>query len=68
MAKKITATIVLAPPGRPEKTGGAGPRLVLAADPGELTMFGAGRQAAARVDITGDTDLADQLRSASLGV
>jgi hypothetical protein len=38
------------------------------ADPGEHTIFGAGRQQAARVEITGDATLAAQLRAASLGV
>ena len=68
MAKKVPATVVLASPGRPEKEGGTGQRVVLTGDPGELTMFGAGRQGAARVEITGDADLAAQLRAASLGV
>jgi uncharacterized protein (TIGR03085 family) len=68
MAKKAAATIVLASPGRPEKEGGTGPRVVLTGDPGELTMFGAGRQGATRVGITGDPALAAQLRTATLGV
>ena len=68
MAKKVSATIVLASPGRPEKEGGTGQRVVLTGDPGELTMFGAGRQGSARVEITGEADLAAQLRTASLGV
>jgi uncharacterized protein (TIGR03085 family) len=68
MAKKVAATIVLASPGRPEKEGGTGQRVVVTGDPGELTLFGAGRQGAARVEITGDADLAAQLRTASLGV
>ena len=68
MAKKVAATVVVSSSGRPEKEAGTGPRLVLAGDPGELTMFGAGRQAAARVEITGDAELAAQLRTASLGV
>ena len=68
IAKKVPATVVLASPGRPEKEGGTGQRVVLTGDPGELTMFGAGRQGAARVEITGDADLAAQLRAAALGV
>jgi uncharacterized protein (TIGR03085 family) len=68
MAKKVAATIVLAAPGRPEKEGGTGQRVVLTGDPGELTMFGAGRQGAASVEITGGAELAAQLRTASLGV
>jgi uncharacterized protein (TIGR03085 family) len=68
MAKKVAATIVLNSPGRPPKEAGTGPRLVLTGDPGELTMFGSGRQGATRVEIVGDAELAAQLRSASLGV
>jgi uncharacterized protein (TIGR03085 family) len=68
MAKKVPATIVITSPGRADKERGTGPRLTLAGDPGELTMFGAGRQGASRVEISGDAALAAQLRSASLGV
>jgi uncharacterized protein (TIGR03085 family) len=68
MAKKIPATIVITSPGRADKERGSGPRLALAGDPGELTMFGAGRQAAARVEISGDAALAAQLRAAPLGI
>jgi len=68
MAKKVGATIVITSPGRAEKRGGTGPTLTLAGDPGELTMFGAGRQRAARVEISGDESLADALRNAKLGV
>jgi uncharacterized protein (TIGR03085 family) len=68
MAKKVPATIVITSPGRADKERGSGPRLTLAGDPGELTMFGSGRQGAARVEITGDASLAAQLRTASLGV
>ena len=68
MAKKVPATIVLTSPERADKQSGTGPRLTLAGDPGELTMFGSGRQAAAEVEISGDAELARQLRAASLGV
>jgi hypothetical protein len=68
MAKKIPATIVITSPGRAQKQRGTGPRLTLAGDPGELTMFGAGRQGAARVEISGDAALAERLRAARLGV
>lgn len=68
MAKKVPATIVIASPERTDKQAGTGPRLTLTGDPGELTMFGAGRQAAARVDLTGDESLVAQLRAAALGV
>jgi uncharacterized protein (TIGR03085 family) len=68
MAKTTPATIVISSPGRDDKEQGTGPRLALAGDPGELTMFGAGRQGATRVEISGDATLAAQLRAASLGV
>jgi uncharacterized protein (TIGR03085 family) len=68
MAKKVPATIVIASPGRADKEAGTGLRLVLSGDPGELTMFGSGRQTAARVEITGDAALAAQLRGATLGI
>jgi uncharacterized protein (TIGR03085 family) len=68
MAKKIPATIVITSPGRENKERGTGPRLTVAGDPGELTMFGAGRQGAARVEISGDAALAAQLRAAPLGI
>jgi uncharacterized protein (TIGR03085 family) len=68
MAKKVGATIVITSPGRADKQSGTGPVLTLAGDPGELTMFGAGRQGAAQVEISGDAALAAHLRSAPLGV
>ena len=68
MAKKVPATIAITSPGRVDKVRGSGPRLTLAGDPGELSLFGAGRQRAARAEIDGDAALAAQLRAASLGV
>jgi uncharacterized protein (TIGR03085 family) len=68
MAKRVPATIVITSPGRADKERGSGPHLTLQGDPGELTIFGAGRQEAARVEITGDAELAARLRAASLGV
>jgi len=68
MAKRVLATIVITSPGRADKERGIGPRLILAGDPGELTLFGAGRQGAAEVEISGDAGLAAQLRGASLGI
>jgi uncharacterized protein (TIGR03085 family) len=68
MTKKVPATIEVSAPGRTAKVSGSGPRLVVEGDPGELIMFGAGRQSAARVNVTGDADLVTQLRAASLGV
>jgi uncharacterized protein (TIGR03085 family) len=68
MAKRVPATVVITSPGRTDKQSGSGPLLRLSGDPSELTMFGAGRQGAARVEISGDAELAAQLRSATLGV
>jgi len=68
MAKKVPATIVLTSPGRADKERGSGPRLTLAGDPGELTLFASGRQPASRVELSGDPALATQLRAAPLGV
>jgi len=68
MSSRIGATVALSAPGRADKESGSGPRVVLSGDPGELTMFGSGRQAAARVEITGDAVLAEQLRTAKLGI
>jgi uncharacterized protein (TIGR03085 family) len=68
MAKQVAATVELASPGRERKEKGVGPRLVVQGDPGELTMFGSGRQEASRVEIEGDEELASRLRHARLGV
>jgi len=68
MAKKVAATVEITSPGRQPKVAGTGPSVVLTGDPGELTLFGSGRQQAARVEIGGDADSAERLRTASLGV
>jgi uncharacterized protein (TIGR03085 family) len=68
MAKKVPATIVITSPGRADKESGTGPRLVLSGDPGDLTLFGSGRQAATNVELTGDPALAEDLRAAALGI
>ena len=68
MAKKVGATVEVTSAGRERKVGGSGPVLVVDGDPGELTLFGSGRQGATRVEITGPADLAERLRTASLGV
>ena len=68
MAKRVPATVVITSPGRSDKEHGTGPRVTLAGDPGELVMFSAGRQRAAKVEISGDAALVADLRAASLGV
>jgi uncharacterized protein (TIGR03085 family) len=68
MAKKVAATIVLEAPGRAAKERGQGPRVVLTGDPGELTLFAAGRQGASLVEATGEPALVHQLRTGTFGV
>lgn len=68
MAKRVAATVVVRAPERADKERGSGPRITVSGDPGELTLFAAGRQRAALVAITGDETLAAQLRDASLGI
>ena len=68
MAKRIAGTVELVSTGHGTKESGTGPRIVITGDPGELTLFGAGRQGAARVEMTGDSQLVAQLRTASLGI
>jgi uncharacterized protein (TIGR03085 family) len=68
MAKQVAATIELRSEGREPKVSGTGPRIVIEGDPGEHTLFGAGRQGASQVAVEGDAALVAQLRSAPLGV
>ena len=68
MAKKVPATVVIESAGREAKERGSGPRLVVSGDAGELTLFGAGRQSAARVELSGDAELVARLRAATLGI
>jgi hypothetical protein len=68
MAKKVAGRIEVVSPGRQSKMSGTGPSVVIEGDPGELTMFAAGRQEAALVTITGDAELAAELRTCSLGI
>ena len=66
--RQVGATVEITSYGSGTKVAGRGPVVVVDGDPGELTLFGAGRQAAARVEVTGDARLADRLRQASLGI
>lgn len=68
MAKHVSGTVEITSPGHGSKESGSGPRLTVAGDPGELTLFTAGRQRVARVEISGDAELAARLRDASLGI
>ncbi len=68
LAKRVGATVELISPGRASKVAGSGPGVTIGGEPGEHILFGAGRQAAARVELTGDADRIEELRSASLGI
>ena len=67
--RRFPARVTIACPGREPVTAGNGDaELTVTGEAGELTMFFAGRQRAARVTIDGPEDLADRLRRARLGV
>jgi uncharacterized protein (TIGR03085 family) len=68
MARAIGATVEVTSPGREPKVAGTGPSMVVGGDPGELTLFGSGRQRAARVELSGDDALMARLRSVPLGI
>lgn len=68
MAKKVGAAVVLVCEGREPKAAGTGPRLEIRGDPGELVLFGFGRQAASRVSVEGDPALVESLKAAKLGI
>ena len=68
LAKEVAGAVEIMAPGHGAKESGSGPRVSIAGDPGELTMFTAGRQAAAKVELSGDSQLADRLRAAPLGL
>lgn len=62
---KIT---VLSPDYPPVTAGGGGRQVTVTGDPGELTMFFAGRQRAANIEIDGPADLAAKLRTADFSL
>lgn len=67
--RKFPARLTLLSPGFPPITAGAGgPPVTVTGDPGELTLFFAGRQSAAKVDIDGPADLVDKLRTADFSL
>ena len=68
MAKQVPATVEITSPGHGSKESGSGPRLTIAGNPGELTLFTSGRQRAARVEMGGDAELVARLQAASLGI
>jgi uncharacterized protein (TIGR03085 family) len=67
--RKFPAQITLLSPDHPPVTaGGGGPQVTVTGDPGELTMFFAGRQRAANVEIDGPADLVAKLRTADFSL
>jgi uncharacterized protein (TIGR03085 family) len=67
--RRFPASLVVQAPGYGEfRAGTGGPELRATGDPGELTLFLSGRQRAARVDLVGPEELAEQLRTKRLGV
>lgn len=50
------------------RVGAGGPEIRLTGDPGEVTLFLAGRQRATDVTLTGPEELVEQLRTKRLGV
>ena len=67
--RKFPAKITMLSPDYPAITAGAdGPPVTVTGDPGELTLFFAGRQRAANVDIDGPADLVDKLRTADFSL
>ena len=67
--RRFPATVVLTAPAYGEVRAGAGGEEVLVdGAPGELAIFVSGRQAAARVELSGSPELSGQLNEARLGV
>ena len=67
--RRFPATVVLDAGEYGAVTGGAGgARVTVSGDPGELTLFLSGRQAAARVALDGDEAAAARLSTARLGI
>jgi uncharacterized protein (TIGR03085 family) len=73
--RRFPAVVALHAPGYGESVTGApapedpnAPRVRVSGPPGELLMFCFGRQAAARVELTGSEPHAQQLRTMRLGV
>jgi uncharacterized protein (TIGR03085 family) len=67
--RRIPATVRVEAPGYGAFTVGDGePAATVTGDPGELLLFFFGRQRAARVEVSGDPDVADRLTGARFGV
>jgi uncharacterized protein (TIGR03085 family) len=67
--RKLRAPVEVRAPGFGDlRVGDGTPQASLIGEPGELALFLYGRQRAARVEIQGDPELAERLRTASLGL
>ncbi|HYN96833.1 MAG TPA: TIGR03085 family protein, partial [Pilimelia sp.] len=62
------AVLVQAPGPGETRAGAGGPAVRLVGAPGELVLFLAGRQRAARVQVDGPAEVAERLRGARLGL
>jgi uncharacterized protein (TIGR03085 family) len=70
MLRRLRTSIRVVAPGFGEVSVGAGSTMpvTLSGPPGELALFLSGRQAHARVTLTGPEELVDRLRTAKFGV
>ena len=69
LRRKSPVGVTLAAAGFGEVVGRSGqPHVTVAGAPGEILLFVSGRQGAARVDLTGEPDAVEQLRTAKLGL
>jgi uncharacterized protein (TIGR03085 family) len=67
--RRFPASLLVQAPGFGElRTGAGGPALRVVGAPGELLMFVAGRQRAARVQVDGPAGLVTELRERNLGM
>jgi uncharacterized protein (TIGR03085 family) len=62
------ALVIKAPDYGKLRAGAGGPEVRVTGDPGELTLFLAGRQRAADVHLTGPDELVEQLRTKRMGI
>jgi uncharacterized protein (TIGR03085 family) len=67
--RKVPAAVTVTAPGYGSVTAGRGGEPVaLSGDPGELMLFLTGRQAHARVDLTGPETITDRMRGSRYGI
>lgn len=67
--RRTPATVTVAAPGHGSQSAGrGGPAVTLSGEPGELLLFLFGRQAHARVELTGPEQLTARMRTARLGI